>query len=178
MTPTQCCSQRQAKLFARTVEWLCATHAEHAALNAGAVLRPTSQSRGRLAEQGSQWITTHSRSNDSKSWLTHGAMRKRHARCSSCSTTFTCITAISGSLARQRRATLTADERDIYFASRIASAVATLFSDPDFRLSEAGFLRLIPLQRMLTNVFGASAFATADYIIALFNRAVTARSSP
>ena len=65
------------------------------------------------------------------------------------------------------------DERDVYFASRIASAVAALFSDPDFRLSETGFLRFIPLQRLFTKVFGASAFATGDYIINLFNKSGT-----
>src|SRR4051812_48056393 len=45
-----------------------------------------------------------------------------------------------------------AEQRDIHFVSRIASAVSTLFSDPAFRLSDAGFLRLIPLQRFLGSV--------------------------
>jgi hypothetical protein len=63
----------------------------------------------------------------------------------------------------------TADERDLHFATRIASAVSALFSDPNFRLSERGFLRFIPLQRSLANIFGASSFATADHIIHLLN---------
>jgi len=75
-----------------------------------------------------------------------------------------------GGLGQTLSGDLNLDERDVYFASRIASAVAALFSDPEFRLSETGFLRFIPLQRLFTKVFGASAFGTADYIINLFNK--------
>jgi hypothetical protein len=74
-----------------------------------------------------------------------------------------------GQLGNAPSGDFTADERDVHFASRIAAAVSALFSDPDFRLSEGGYLRFIPLQRSLANIFGASSFATADHIIYLLN---------
>lgn len=65
---------------------------------------------------------------------------------------------------------LPAEQRDAHFASRIACAVAALFSDPDFQLSNLGFQRLIPLQRWLSMLFGASPLGNADHIIQLFNQ--------
>ncbi len=65
---------------------------------------------------------------------------------------------------------LAAELRDTRFATRIASAVAALFSDPNFQLSAIGFQRFIPLQRWLAIVFGASPLANADHIIHLFNQ--------
>jgi hypothetical protein len=65
---------------------------------------------------------------------------------------------------------LPGDQRDAHVASRIASALAALLADPAFQLSDPGFRRLIPLQRWLAIVFGASPFGTADHIIRLFNQ--------
>jgi HMW1C N-terminal/HMW1 domain 2 len=63
-----------------------------------------------------------------------------------------------------------AEVLDTHFATRIAAAVGTLFSDPNFQLSAVGFDRLIHLQRWLAIVFGASPFAHADHIVRLFNQ--------
>lgn len=63
-----------------------------------------------------------------------------------------------------------ADQRDAHFATRIASAVTALFSDPAFELSDLGFQQLIYLQRWMTMLFGASPFGNADHIIHLMNQ--------
>lgn len=63
-----------------------------------------------------------------------------------------------------------ADQRDAHFATRIASAVTAIFSDPAFELSNLGFQQMIYLQRWLTMVFGASPFGNADHIIHLMNQ--------
>lgn len=63
-----------------------------------------------------------------------------------------------------------AEQRDAHFATRIASAIAALFSDPDFQLSQMGFQRLIPLQRWMAIIFGASPLGNADHIINIFNQ--------
>src|SRR6266849_547785 len=60
-----------------------------------------------------------------------------------------------------------AEQRDAHFATRIVSAVAALFSDPNFQLSQFGFQKLIPLQRWLAIIFGASPLGNADHIIQL-----------
>jgi hypothetical protein len=65
---------------------------------------------------------------------------------------------------------LGAELRDTHFATRIAAAVGALFADPGFQLSAVGFERLIPLQRWLAIIFGASPLADADHFIRLFNQ--------
>lgn len=62
-----------------------------------------------------------------------------------------------------------AEYRDAHFATRIASAVAALFADPKFQLSDPGFRRLIPLQRWLAIIFGASPLGNADHVIRVMN---------
>lgn len=81
-----------------------------------------------------------------------------------------------GQLGNMPSGHLPAEQRDAHFASRIAAAVAALFSDPDFQLSDLGFQRLIPLQRWLAMIFGASPLGNADHIIQLFNQASGPRS--
>jgi len=66
---------------------------------------------------------------------------------------------------------LSAEQRDAHFATRIASAVTALFSDPSFGLSDPGFQQIIHLQRWMTMIFGASPFGNADHIIHLMNQA-------
>jgi hypothetical protein len=61
------------------------------------------------------------------------------------------------------------DQRDAHIASRIAGAITALFADPALQLSQAGFHRLIPFQRWLAMIFGASPYGNADHIIRLFN---------
>ena len=71
-----------------------------------------------------------------------------------------------------------ADRRDGHFATRIASVVTALFSDPNFHVSEEGFLRLIPLQPWLATIFGASPIGNADHIIRIFNQLGYEQASP
>jgi hypothetical protein len=75
-----------------------------------------------------------------------------------------------GDIGKMPSGDLSADLRDAHFASRIAAALTSLFSDPGFQLSESGFRQLIPLQRWLAILFGASPFGSADHIIQLFNQ--------
>ena len=58
-----------------------------------------------------------------------------------------------------------ANDRDAHAIGRMASALTALLADPAFQLSDSGFLRLIPLQRWLAALFGASVFGTADHIL-------------
>lgn len=74
-----------------------------------------------------------------------------------------------GQLGTQPSSDLAADRVDAHFASRIASAVAALFADPKFQLSEQGFMRFIAVQQLLALIFGASPFGTADHVIGLLN---------
>jgi len=63
-----------------------------------------------------------------------------------------------------------AELRDTHFATRIATAVGALFADPNFRLTPVGFEVLLPLQRWLAIIFGASPLAHADHVVRLFNQ--------
>jgi hypothetical protein len=59
--------------------------------------------------------------------------------------------------------------RDSHYATRIASALTAMFSDPNFHLSVTGFQQLILWHRWLAMIFGASPFGNADHIIHLLN---------
>jgi len=59
---------------------------------------------------------------------------------------------------------------DSYVATRIAAAVAALFADTGFQLTNPGFERIIPLQRWLTILFGASPLLNADHVIRQLNQ--------
>ncbi len=59
--------------------------------------------------------------------------------------------------------------RDAHYATRIASALTAMFSDPNFHLSVTGFQQLILWHRWLATIFGASPFGNADHIIHLLN---------
>jgi hypothetical protein len=74
-----------------------------------------------------------------------------------------------GDIGQAASGSFAAEQRDAHFATRIACAVTALFSDPNFQLSEPGFRRLIPLQRWLATIFGASPLGNADHIIHLFS---------
>lgn len=50
-------------------------------------------------------------------------------------------------------------------ATRIAAAIAELFSATDFQLSEIQFRRLLPLHRWISTIFAASGFGTADFVL-------------
>lgn len=54
-----------------------------------------------------------------------------------------------------RRATVT----------RFAAAVATLFADPGFHLSDDDFTRLVPFGRTLVNSFASSGFGSTDFVL-------------
>lgn len=76
-----------------------------------------------------------------------------------------------GSIGGMPSGNLTSDQRDAHFAVRIASALASLFADPEFKLSDADFAQLIGIQQWFSIIFGASAFGNADHVIRVLNRA-------
>ncbi|EMJ9668113.1 cobalt ABC transporter permease [Salmonella enterica] len=55
--------------------------------------------------------------------------------------------------------------------TRIAGAVTTLFSRPDFTVSDDGYVRLMSLHRWLALVFAVSSYGHADHIIRNINAA-------
>jgi hypothetical protein len=63
-----------------------------------------------------------------------------------------------------------ADLVDLHLLTRIAAAVTALFSDPEFHLSEMGFIQVIQYHRWLSLLFAVSPFRNADHIIRSFNQ--------
>ncbi|HHF1142664.1 TPA: adhesin, partial [Haemophilus influenzae] len=57
----------------------------------------------------------------------------------------------------------------IHFATRLANAITTLFSDPELAISEEGALKMISLQRWLTLIFASSPYVNADHILNKYN---------
>ncbi|EHO3406479.1 cobalt ABC transporter permease [Salmonella enterica] len=55
--------------------------------------------------------------------------------------------------------------------TRIAGAVTTLFSRPDFTVSDDGYVRLMSLHRWLALIFAVSSYGHADHIIRNINAA-------
>ena len=53
--------------------------------------------------------------------------------------------------------------------TRIAAAITALFADPDFQLSPAGFMQLLPLQRWLGVIFSFTPMRNADHVIYSLN---------
>ncbi len=62
-------------------------------------------------------------------------------------------------------ARLTLDERESLLATRVAQAVGQIFTDPNFQLSDEGFLRLMQLHRWLSSIFAATPMLNADHLI-------------
>lgn len=56
-----------------------------------------------------------------------------------------------------------------HLCTRIAGAVTTLFSRPDFKVSDDGYVRLMTLHRWLALVFAVSSYGHADHIIRNIN---------
>ncbi|MBN6064925.1 adhesin [Aggregatibacter actinomycetemcomitans] len=63
-----------------------------------------------------------------------------------------------------------AQDRMIYFCTRTAAAVTTLFSDPQLVLSESGANRFFVVQRWLNLIFASSPYINADHILQTYNR--------
>ncbi|EAO7619272.1 cobalt ABC transporter permease, partial [Salmonella enterica] len=55
--------------------------------------------------------------------------------------------------------------------TRIAGAVTTLFSRPDFTVSDSGYVQLMNLHRWLALIFAVSSYGHADHIIRNLNAA-------
>lgn len=65
------------------------------------------------------------------------------------------------------------DPRSVAYVTRVAAAIASLFSDATFQLTEDGFRQFSMAHRWLSAIFGASAFGTADHVL----RALAAESN-
>ncbi|MBL8702145.1 MAG: hypothetical protein JNK67_27420 [Alphaproteobacteria bacterium] len=49
--------------------------------------------------------------------------------------------------------------------TRVAAAIATLFADPRFLISDDDFIRYVPFGRTIANCFAASDLASADFVL-------------
>ncbi|EKK9838661.1 cobalt ABC transporter permease [Salmonella enterica] len=58
-----------------------------------------------------------------------------------------------------------------HLCTRIAGAITTLFSRPDFTVSDDGYVRLMNLHRWLALIFAVSSYGHADHIIRNINAA-------
>lgn len=61
-------------------------------------------------------------------------------------------------------------EKTVYFCTRMATAITTLFTDPALEISTNGGLRFFTLQRWLSFIFASSPFINADHILQTYNR--------
>ena len=59
---------------------------------------------------------------------------------------------------------------------RLAAAITSLFSDPNFQLTAQGFGELMRWQRWISAIFAASDFHSTDHILETFNLAHTTNS--
>ncbi|WP_424409422.1 UDP-glucose:protein N-beta-glucosyltransferase [Pasteurella sp. PK-2025] len=60
-------------------------------------------------------------------------------------------------------------DETVYFCTRMAMAITTLFQDPKLEISQKGFLSFITLQRWLHLIFASSPFINADHILQTYN---------
>ncbi|QPB41670.1 UDP-glucose:protein N-beta-glucosyltransferase [Rodentibacter haemolyticus] len=63
-----------------------------------------------------------------------------------------------------------AQDKTVYFCTRMAVAITQLFSDPKLEISLSGAQRFLTLQRWLNLIFAASPFVNADHILQTYNR--------
>ncbi|WP_395488902.1 glycosyltransferase [Cedecea davisae] len=64
------------------------------------------------------------------------------------------------------------------YCNRAAAAISALFSDPDFELSENGFVLMMNLHRWMAALFAGSSFGHADHVITSLNQAGEAQAHP
>lgn len=60
-------------------------------------------------------------------------------------------------------------ERSVYFCTRMATAITTLFKDKELIISNVGLQRFMTLQRWLQMIFGSSPYVNADHILQSYN---------
>ena len=58
---------------------------------------------------------------------------------------------------------------DQHVLARMAGAISTLFADPNFSISEPGFLLLMPYHRWISTIFAAGPYRNADHVIRSLN---------
>lgn len=61
-------------------------------------------------------------------------------------------------------------ERDVYFCTRMAQAISTLFTQPDWQLSESGVQRFFSFQRWISLIFASSPYINADHVLRTYNQ--------
>ena len=66
---------------------------------------------------------------------------------------------------------LSGEEADEHLLARMAGAIACLFSDTEFQLSDGGLTQLLHRHRWLSAIFSASPFRNADAILYALNNA-------
>ncbi|WGE31689.1 adhesin [Actinobacillus genomosp. 2] len=60
-------------------------------------------------------------------------------------------------------------EKIVYFCTRMAVAITSLFSDPALEISDSGAQRFLVFQRWLSLIFASSPFINADHILKTYN---------
>lgn len=60
-------------------------------------------------------------------------------------------------------------ENTVYFCTRMANAITTLFSDKNLEISEIGAQQFFALQRWLAFIFASSPYINADHILQTYN---------
>lgn len=61
-------------------------------------------------------------------------------------------------------------EKTVYFCTRLANAVSTLFADPGLEISVEGAQRFLAFQRWLSLIFASSPYVNADHVLQTYNR--------
>lgn len=62
-----------------------------------------------------------------------------------------------------------AQEKDIYFCTRMATAISQMFQDPSLEITEAGSQRLFTFQRWINYIFASSPYVNADHVLRSYN---------
>lgn len=60
-------------------------------------------------------------------------------------------------------------EKDIYFCTRMATAISTLFADKSLVISQSGMIQFLTSQRWLSLIFASSPYIHADHVLQVYN---------
>ncbi|AAU38853.1 MULTISPECIES: UDP-glucose:protein N-beta-glucosyltransferase [Basfia] len=61
-------------------------------------------------------------------------------------------------------------DKIVYFCTRMATAITTLFSDKELNISESGAQRFFLFQRWMSLIFASSPYINADHVLQVYNQ--------
>ena len=79
------------------------------------------------------------------------------------------LTNIEFKMPTQYSETTLEQDRTVYFCTRMATAISTLFSDKVLSISDSGALRFFTYQRWLNMIFASSPYVNADHVLQHYN---------